>query len=999
MSLQTEDENILIIDDDESTCRTMKMILDAYGYNTEYVHFGKDAIERVKNASFSLAIVDVRLPDVPGTELISRLREESPDLAIIMVTGYASIESVVDAMNLGASAYATKPLDVEQLIMAVTSAIEKRKLLREKKKMEEDLRRNETWFRNIFNDSPIAINVFNKDGDFVNANQACLEFAGVKRVKDLENFNIFSDPNLSEEMRARLKRGESTIFESAVDFAKVRELGLYETVRSDVAYVESAISPLIIGDRHEIQGYMVQMVDITKRKSAEREVIEERDKAQLYLDIAGVMFIALNPQGNITLINRRGCEILKTTAESAVGKNWFTTFLPPESREEIHQLFTTILDDNPNRVGYYVNPVLTTSGEQRIIRWDYVALTNDEGTVVSVLSSGIDMTEQMQAEAALRRSEDELRRVFNESPVGIEVIDDSGCIIDMNPAALEIFGVTDPTQLVGFDVLADPNTPETVKEYIRTMKSHRFESTFSFELVKEDGLYDTSKSGIRHLDTILTPLGSTPDGTSAGMMIQFQDVTEKKLAHAALKESEEKWRSYTQGSPDHITIIDSNLNIQFTNRLAEGQALDDVIGKCMLDFLPDAQRAAIGTELGRILKTGESTRYETTYRTPVGQSYFYETRAIPRVVDNKIVGVTLSSRDITESKVAQQQIAYQANLLQNISDAVISEDLEFRIQSLNRAAETLYGWKSEEVVNKPVMDLLHNEYTDTTREDVAEHLNLLGSWNGELVQTRRNGSKVYVHAAMSYILDASGNRTGIVSVNRDITERVLAEHDLRSERDRAMLYLDIMGHDIRNQLQAITLGLDIIDAHTQEEATHDIFEDVQETVEKCSGIISSIKKTERLAETPLEAMNVGEAIRRSVEEFLRNNTTAEVEVNDAADGQKVLIDRYFDVMVFSLLENAIVHNTKRSKRVWVDARRVGDKFVLSVSDNGPGFSDNRKQTLFDKARRFGGVGLHQIKQIADKYHGQIQVKDRIQGSHQYGTVFQILLPIYNESNG
>jgi PAS domain S-box-containing protein len=253
--------------------------------------------------------------------------------------------------------------------------------------------------------------------------------------------------------------------------------------------------------------------------------------------------------------------------------------------------------------------------------------------------------------------------------------------------------------------------------------------------------------------------------------------------------------------------------------------------------LPPEQIEYVRNTLAEIIETGNTATYYTTYYPPDGSPVYYETRAIPRVINNEIVGALLSSRDITDRVLADQRIRYQANLLQNISDAVISEDLDFRIMSWNWAAEKTYGWKSSEVIGNQLMELLHNEYSEMTREEVLEILNKTGTWNGQIDQTKKDGSKITVLSAVSYIHDANGSPIGVVSVNHDITERLTAQHDLQSERDRAMLYLDVMGHDIRNKLQTITIGLEIIETLAPANSEADVFSDIQDAVEKCSHII------------------------------------------------------------------------------------------------------------------------------------------------------------------
>jgi signal transduction histidine kinase/DNA-binding response OmpR family regulator len=131
---------ILIIDDDEAICRSLMLIFETQGYEAETAGTGREALEKARGGGFNVALLDIRLPDMEGTELLTPLKETTPDMAVILVTGYASLESAVQALNEGASAYITKPLNLDEVMANVREAFEKQQLLREKRQAEEALR-------------------------------------------------------------------------------------------------------------------------------------------------------------------------------------------------------------------------------------------------------------------------------------------------------------------------------------------------------------------------------------------------------------------------------------------------------------------------------------------------------------------------------------------------------------------------------------------------------------------------------------------------------------------------------------------------------------------------------------------------------------------------------------------------------------------------------------------------------------------------------------------
>ncbi len=130
-----EKQSILIVDDDESTCRTLALIFKKKGYEIETARMGREAIEKMQKKFFNLALLDIRLPDIEGTKLLSSLKEMHPDLEVIIITAHASVKTAVQALNKGASAYITKPLNMDEVLAIVREALRKQHLVVENRRL------------------------------------------------------------------------------------------------------------------------------------------------------------------------------------------------------------------------------------------------------------------------------------------------------------------------------------------------------------------------------------------------------------------------------------------------------------------------------------------------------------------------------------------------------------------------------------------------------------------------------------------------------------------------------------------------------------------------------------------------------------------------------------------------------------------------------------------------------------------------------------------------
>ena len=135
----------------------------------------------------------------------------------------------------------------------------------------------------------------------------------------------------------------------------------------------------------------------------------ERDKAQNYLDIAGTIIMALNPKGEVTLMNWKGYTILGYGEEEVIGKDWFDNFIPERIRHEVKAVFEKIIGGDMDLIEYHENAVLGKGGEERLIAWHNSVLKDQGGRMIGVLSSGEDITEHKKLEKSLIEIEERER--------------------------------------------------------------------------------------------------------------------------------------------------------------------------------------------------------------------------------------------------------------------------------------------------------------------------------------------------------------------------------------------------------------------------------------------------------------------------------------------------------------------------------------------------------------------------------------------------------------
>ncbi|TFH07647.1 MAG: PAS domain S-box protein, partial [Candidatus Thorarchaeota archaeon] len=195
--------------------------------------------------------------------------------------------------------------------------------------------------------------------------------------------------------------------------------------------------------------------DISKTKLAEITAGEDEEKAKQYLDIAHVIIVALDTNGNITSINKYGCEILGVTSTEVLGKNWFDKFIPNMQREKTKTAFQSLLRGDL-KIENYKSSVLLNDNTERIFLWYNTAIRNHDEIIIGTLSTGEDITEFVQVEHALRKSEEKHRLFFENAQVPLFRTDlQSGLIIGCNLMGAQLFGYDRTEELEGKLTVSD----------------------------------------------------------------------------------------------------------------------------------------------------------------------------------------------------------------------------------------------------------------------------------------------------------------------------------------------------------------------------------------------------------------------------------------------------------------------------------------------------------------------------------------------------------------
>jgi PAS domain S-box-containing protein len=293
-----------------------------------------------------------------------------------------------------------------------------------------------------------------------------------------------------------------------------------------------------------------------------------------------------------------------------------------------------------------------------------------------------------------------------------------------------------------------------------------------------------TKSGKRIPVSYTQAMMRGDNGTIEGVVLVAQDISERRAAEAERLRNAMRYRALFEQSNDAVFL----LNLE-GKHIATNQRAADLLGYAVHELLQmEFRELIVHHEQGKhkeVLETLRSGKTVPPYERTLQHKEGYE---IPVEVsiqlvydpDGKPMHIQSIVRDITERRQNEQRLSYQVMLLENVSDAIISTSMSNVIQSWNRAAETVYGWKAEEVIGKKLNEIVPTEFDNESEDFIRQQYIVRGYWRSEVLQRRRDGRKLYMSSSVAILRDSEGELVGTVAVNHDITARKQAEMELQA---------------------------------------------------------------------------------------------------------------------------------------------------------------------------------------------------------------------------
>lgn len=564
-----------------------------------------------------------------------------------------------------------------------------------------------------------------------------------------------------------------------VDKALSGETVFYETEipyqDGGARFVNATYIPDIAGNR-QVKGFFALVQDISEQKEAREKL---RQWADAFEGCAHGIAIDDVDTNRIAVCNPAFANMHKSKVEDIVGSSILSLYAPSEHEHVRAHI------ERADQIGHarYESQMIRKDGSIFPVQMDIVSVLGGDGELLYRVVTGQDISERKRAEEILQESEERYRMVseLTSDYAYKDRVEADGSIVAewFTESFTKITGYTlEETHAPGFwEHILYQEDLSVLLRHVQKILSGQSDT---------DEMRVITKTGeTRWIRDFANPIWDAAQQRVGGLYGAVQDVTEHKLAQEKLKKSEERYRYLFENHPYPMWIYDRKtlafLDVNEAAILKYGYTRQEFLNMTIVDIRPSEDVDHLMNNLAQPRQPLEHSD-SWKHRLKDGTIIHVEITSHTLDIDGHESALVIA-QDVSERVQAEEHIAYQAKLLDNINDAIIASDEQFRLTAWNAAAESMYGWKAEEVLGRSGVDIMRTEFPGTDPEVMRRIIAETGRWRGEAVQLRKDGTRIPVEVASIALRELDGKIKGYVSVNRDISERKQAEAALQKTHD------------------------------------------------------------------------------------------------------------------------------------------------------------------------------------------------------------------------
>jgi len=607
----------------------------------------------------------------------------------------------------------------------------------------------------------------------------------------------------------------------------------------------------------------------------------------------------------------------------------------------------------------------------------------------------------------LHESEERFRNLTSAAFEGI-FITEKGRVIDMNDQGLKMFGYQ-RSEMIGREAgeFVSPETRSIVMEAIQA----DLETVHEHRLIRKDGSSFYAEAQAKMVRV----------GDRNLRMTAIRDITERKRAEENSARSLALLRATLDSTADGILTIGLDRQILSFNeafvkmwRIPDDvlTAKDDTLAiQCVLNQLQSPEQF-----LAKV-------RY--LYDHPLEESFdvldfkdrrVFERYSRPMLVEGRPLGRVWCFRDITKRKLAEEQIAEQAALLDQARDAIVVRDLKGAILFWSKGAERIYGFTREEALGRNVVRLI---YLDPKKFEALDQLLLSqGEWSGELQHLTKDRRELTMEARWTLVRDEHGHPKSVLAINTDITEKKSIEAQfMRAQRMESIGTLaGGIAHDLNNILAPIMMSIDILKLTATDPQAKSILDTIAGSSKRGADIVRQVLSFARGLE--------GECIEVDPKDLIKD---AEIMIKDTFPKnirlELVLPDKSWKILgdptqLHQILLNLCLNARDampRGGRLTISVEnsvldepfaalhlqaKPGRYVIMNVGDTGTGIPSEVVDRIFDpffttkEVGKGTGLGLSMVLAIVKSHGGFVNLESK----PDQGTTFKVYFPAMEDSS-
>jgi len=754
-----------------------------------------------------------------------------------------------------------------------------------------------------------------------------------------------------------------------------------------------------------IDGILVVIHDITDSKVAEEKLQNERLLLRTLIDNIPDSIYTKDMECRKTLANRAELGFMgAVTEEEVLGKNDFD-FYPKELADKFLADDQQVLQTGKpiiNREEYIVDK----NGQRRWLLSTKLPLFDNENRIIGLVGIGRDITDRKNSLDLLRESEQKYRAVVENGFEGILIIDMEGNVLFANPSLLRTFQYEGLDDLVGKSVFrhfAPESIPQAIEDLTKVAQG------IVLDVANYIGITSTgSKIWIESIGKIIEYNGNLVD------IISVHDVTAKKQAEQALRESEEKYRLIAENTSDGIVSFgpDSRLIYASPSYLkqlgySETEEMDRTL-ESLQEIVHSDDREPLFTKLLQAINS-HLDRLTYTYRVKHKKGHYVWREDSARFnydSAGNYLGANVICRDVTSRKLAEEQLRLQGAIVENMAEGVLlikaSDEI---IVYANAAIANMFGGSIDEIVGKSI------SYFNAPTPDrslietatlVVRSLRLTGRWQGEVVNRKLDGTHIWCYANVTEFNHPEYGDIW-VGIHQDITERKRVEQELLIAKDHAeesdrlkTAFLTNMSHEIRTPMNGIMGFAELLkEPSLTDEQQQNYIRIIRKSGDRMLNIINQLVDISKI-ESGQMPLSISDVQFSEVFGFLYSFFKPQAERKgihlSCTNGLEMVIshiktDREKLIAVLTnLLKNAIKFTEKGTIKFGCYANSDSKEIqpIFFVSDSGIGIPANRQKAIFDRfvqadvadknALQGAGLGLSISKAYVEMLGGRIWVK-------------------------